>query len=155
MGKVYRQESGENLMNETIEERQNEDKKKFLEALKQVAIITVACARTGISKASIYRWKQEDEEFAQAVEKAQKEGHSIISDLAESKLITEIRNGNLTAIIFYLKTHNKDYKQKFELTGKDDTPIPVDFINNVKTIEVILQTVSVISERMKIQPIQE
>jgi hypothetical protein len=48
-------------------------------------------------------------------------------DLAETKLLTAIRDGNLTAVIFYLKTKGKarGYTERAELTGADGGPIDV------------------------------
>src|SRR5689334_3324767 len=42
-------------------------------------------------------------------------------DLAETKLLTAIRDGNLTAVIFYLKTKGKarGYTERAEVTGAD------------------------------------
>lgn len=46
-------------------------------------------------------------------------------DLAENKLIKAVNEGNLTAIIFYLKCKgkNRGYIERHELTGKDGGPI--------------------------------
>ncbi len=48
-------------------------------------------------------------------------------DLAETKLLTAIRDGNLTAVIFYLKTKGKarGYTERSEVTGVDGGPIDV------------------------------
>jgi hypothetical protein len=48
-------------------------------------------------------------------------------DLAETKLLTAIRDGNLTAVIFYLKTKGKarGYTERAEITGADGGPIDV------------------------------
>jgi hypothetical protein len=48
-------------------------------------------------------------------------------DLAETKLLTAIRDGNLTAVIFYLKTKGKarGYTERSEVTGADGGPIDV------------------------------
>ena len=48
-------------------------------------------------------------------------------DLAETKLLTAIRDGNLTAVIFYLKTKGKarGYTERAEVTGIDGGPIDV------------------------------
>jgi hypothetical protein len=48
-------------------------------------------------------------------------------DLAETKLLTAIRDGNLTAVIFFLKTKGKarGYTERAELTGADGGPIDV------------------------------
>ena len=44
-------------------------------------------------------------------------GKSLISDVAESQLITAIKSGDMRGIIFWLK-HNKDeYRNRVELSG--------------------------------------
>ena len=48
-------------------------------------------------------------------------------DLAETKLLGAIRDGNLTAVIFYLKTKGKTrgYTERAEVTGPEGGPIDV------------------------------
>ena len=50
-----------------------------------------------------------------------------IVDLAESKLVDAINNGNLTAIMFYLKTKGKHrgYSERHEVGGNDGGPVEV------------------------------
>jgi hypothetical protein len=44
--------------------------------------------------------------------------------MAESQLITAIKEGNLTGIIFWLKNHHRQYSPKLEVTTKDgDIPL--------------------------------
>ena len=47
------------------------------------------------------------------------------TDFVENKLQEQINKGNITAIIFYLKTQAKDrgYVERQEITGKDGAPI--------------------------------
>ena len=47
-----------------------------------------------------------------------------VVDLAESKLVDAINDGNLTAIMFYLKTKGKDrgYSERHEVGGNDGGP---------------------------------
>lgn len=104
--------------NKTIEARQEKYKKLVVEQLKKIPIIEVACQKVSISRASVYRWKTNDKEFAAAVEEAVTEGNALVNDLAESQLLNAIKNGNLTAIIFWLKSRNRRYSDKVELTGR-------------------------------------
>ena len=50
-----------------------------------------------------------------------------ILDLAESKLVDAINDGNLTAIMFYLKTKGKHrgYTERHQVEGKDGGPVEV------------------------------
>lgn len=100
------------------------DKKAIIEQLKKTPIIQVTCEKLGISRATFYRWKKNDEKFAEEVDFALQEGSQLINDMAESQLITAIKNGNLTGIIFWLKNHHKQYSPKLEVTTKN-TEIPL------------------------------
>lgn len=108
-------------MSDTIAKRQDKNKESVLEKLKMVPIIEVACKQVGIARSTFYRWKEEDKDFREQVEKALEEGQSNISGLAESKLISAIKDQNMTGIIFWLKHHHKDYTTKVELSGKIKT----------------------------------
>ncbi len=99
-------------------------KQSVLEQLKKTPIIQVTCEKLGISRATFYRWKKHDQEFSDAVDTALTEGAQLINDMAESQLITAIKNSNLTAIIFWLKNHHKNYSPKLEVTTKNgDLPL--------------------------------
>ena len=95
------------------------DKKAITEQLKKAPIIQVTCEKLGISRATFYRWKKNDEKFAEEVDFALQEGSQLINDMAESQLITAIKNGNLTGIIFWLKNHHMNYSPKLEVTTKN------------------------------------
>lgn len=99
-------------MDESITNRIKSNKEKFLEYLRSVPIVQIAAERSAVSRSTFYRWKKEDEEFAYAAEKAIREGHGLINDLAESQLISNIKNGNMTGIIFWLKYHHSDYSER-------------------------------------------
>ena len=87
--------------------------------LKTTPIVQVTCKKIGISRATFYRWKKEDKEFANDAESAIEEGLGLINDMAESQLISAIKDGNLTGIIFWLKNHHRQYSPKLEVTTKD------------------------------------
>lgn len=99
----------------------NEQKLKLIEQIKKTPIIQIACEKSGIGRATYYRWKKEDSQFREAAETALYEGESLINDMAESQLISAIRNQNMTAIIFWLKNHHKKYRNKVEVSGTLDT----------------------------------
>lgn len=93
-------------------------KELFIEELKKAPIVQVICERLDVGRTTFYRWKRQDKKFASACDKAISEGNYLISDLAESQLISAIKDKNLSAIIFWLKTHNPIYSSKLEVTGK-------------------------------------
>lgn len=104
--------------NQSIKNRIERDKELILEQLKKSPIIQIACNKCNISRSTFYRWKNEDNDFSEKSEKAILEGLHLINDLAESQLITAIKDRNLTSIIFWLKSHHDSYKNKMELSGK-------------------------------------
>lgn len=102
----------------TIELRQAQLKEKLIEQLKKTPIIQIACEKTEISRASYYRWKKEDQDFAAAADAAIEEGAALVTDLAESQLISAIRERNFGAVVFWLKHHHPVYATRIELTAK-------------------------------------
>lgn len=96
----------------------------LLEQFKKTPVIEVACKKVGVSRATYYRWCKDDPEFAQESEFAINEGSQVVNDMAESKLISAIKDGNMTGIIFWLKNHHKQYSPKLEVTTKSmDIPL--------------------------------
>ena len=95
-------------------------KKAMLEALeKSLGIVTSACKSVDISRETHYRWLREDAEYKAAVESLS----DVALDFAESQLHKQIKDGNSTATIFFLKTKGKKrgYVERQELdvsTGK-------------------------------------
>ncbi len=87
-------------------------KQIILDQLRKSPIIEAACQKAEISRMTFYRWKSEDVEFRKAADQALTEGEALVNDISESQLLTAIKNGNLTAIIFWLKNKHSDYKQK-------------------------------------------
>lgn len=71
---------------------------------KALGVVSTACKAANISRDTHYRWLKEDEEYAQAVE----ELNNVGLDFAESQLFNAMKDGNITAVIFYLKTRGKD-----------------------------------------------
>lgn len=77
---------------------------KFLKAFEETyGVISYACKAANVSRQTYYNWRKNDPAFD---EKAREIEESAI-DIAEGKLLTQIGEGNLTAIIFYLKTKGK------------------------------------------------
>jgi hypothetical protein len=96
------------------------DKNKVLliQQLKKTPIIQVSCEKVGIGRATYYRWKQDDLDFATQADEALLEGSLLVNDVAESQLISAIKDKNLTAIIFWLRHHHPNYATKVEVTAR-------------------------------------
>jgi ACT domain-containing protein len=104
-----------NKNNTTIKKRTAEDKKAVLEQLAKLPIVQVACQKAGISRATYYRWRNEDKKFVTDTDEAIAEGVLMINDLSESQLITAIRNNNFSAVRFWLMNRHKAYTAKIEV----------------------------------------
>lgn len=78
-------------------------------------IIEVVCKRTNISRATYYRWKKIDQKFSKTAHEAQSEGNSLIDDMAESQLISLIKDKSITAITYWLSHRHKAYAPKLFL----------------------------------------
>jgi len=103
-------------MNDKIQERQNKNKELIIESLKKTPIVEFVCKKVGVGRATYYRWRKEDKEFAEMAEAAIDDGAKLIGDMAESQLIAAIQDRNMTAIIFYLKAHHPAYRNRVELS---------------------------------------
>ncbi len=103
-------------------------KKLLIEQIKKTPIVQIACEKVGISRATYYRWKKADKKFREKAEEALLDGCALINDMAESQLISGIKDKNMTAIIFWLKHRHKNYRTQIEVSGK------------IKTVDEILTT---------------
>jgi len=76
----------------------------MLEALeKSLGIVTTACKTVGIARGTHYVWMKEDEAYRRSVESIE----DMTLDFAESQLHRQIKDGNTTSTIFYLKTRGR------------------------------------------------
>ena len=82
----------------------------LLDELRKNSIMTVACQKARVSRATAYRWINADPEFADAIDKASTEGRDTINDMAESVIIKKVREENLNAAKYYLSHNNERYK---------------------------------------------
>lgn len=94
------------------------DKQKLVEKLYKTPIIEAVCKQTGIPRSTYYRWRKEDTAFAEAADEALEHSSALINDLAESQLISAIKNQNMTAIIFWLKHHHGTYETRIRVDAK-------------------------------------
>ena len=60
----------------------------------------IASEKSGVGRATYYRWRKDDKEFAKSTDEALLEGSLLVNDMAESKLISAIRDQSLGAIVF-------------------------------------------------------
>lgn len=92
--------------------------KAIIEALNATGgNISATALKIGCNRDSIYRWLTKYPEL----KKARDSAFDSLIDMAESKLFSAVKNGELTAIIFALKTQgrHRGYIERTELTNPD------------------------------------
>ncbi len=108
-------------------------KEAMLQALENsLGVVTVACKQTDTPRSTYYKWLKEDEEFTKAV----KEIENIALDFGESQLHSQMKDGNTSATIFFLKTKGKKRgyieRQELDLSSGDE-PIKINI--NIDGVE--------------------
>lgn len=87
---------------------------------------TVAAGMLGCDWSTVRRYVQQYPECAEAINLA----NNALGDLAETKLVDNITNGDQRAIEFYLKTKQRDRgytdKTQVELTGAAGGPVRLE-----------------------------
>ena len=120
--------------NNGVSKKRQDTADRIIKALGECqGLLTMAARRAGVSYTTINRYVHDFPSVAQAVHEAKES----LLDFAEGKLFTAMKEGNMTAIIFYLKTQGKirGYIERQELTGANSAPMKVE--------------ISVVSERAK------
>ncbi len=103
-------------------------KKRILNVLRKVRLVTHACKRTGISTSSFYRWRQDDPEFDALCEEAIGEATNMINDMAEGVLITKIKNGDEKVAYKWLTHHKQEYRPGHSRRVGREDEMPKNFI---------------------------
>lgn len=98
--------------------KKNKVKNAFLEQLRKIPIVTVACEKVGVSRNSVYRWKNEDEEFSKEMEAALADGEALVNDMSESQLLSLIQEKNWSAISFWLRHRNPKFRERIEIDAR-------------------------------------
>ena len=95
-------------------------KKAMIEALEMsLGIVTTACKTVGIARSTHYEWYEKDADYKAAVDGIA----DIALDFAESQLHKQIKDGEVSSTIFYLKTKGKKrgYIERTEIAA--DVPL--------------------------------
>lgn len=88
---------------------------------KHLGNISRACADTGIDRKTFYNWLNGDDDFKNRVDELNEQ----TIDAVESALMEQIKDGNTTATIFFLKTKGKKrgYVEKHDVEVSNNEPI--------------------------------
>jgi hypothetical protein len=93
-----------------------------LEQLRKVPIIHVVAEKVGVSRSTIYRWKDESKQFCKDFEAALGEGELFINDMAESQLLNLMKDKHWPSIRFWLEHRNPKFRNKLEVTANLQMP---------------------------------
>ncbi len=124
----------------------DKSKQLLIEQLRKTPIILVACEKMGVSRATFYRWYKDDEKFMEEAKEALGEGKSLINDMAESQLISSIKDKNFQAIAYWLKHNHPNYSNKLELSGKISTQSEKLTPEQEEIVKIALQNAGLIKE---------
>lgn len=97
------------------------NKKKMIEALEMsLGVVTSAVKAVGIHRSTHYDWYNEDPEYRKAVDDIV----NVSLDFAETQLFQSMKDQNVAAVIFYLKTKGKQrgYIERSEFEFKKGEP---------------------------------
>jgi len=100
---------------------------RIIKALKETnGLLTMAAAKSGIGYRTVCRYVAE----FPSVKEAAQDAKEAMLDFAEGKLYTKIKDGDNTAIIFYLKTQGKarGYIERHEVGGEGGGPVTIKVV---------------------------
>ena len=97
--------------------------------------ISISCNEAKINRSTFYAWMEKDADFRQQVEAINEKS----VDFVESALLNQIKEGNTTATIFFLKTKgkNRGYIERQEITGKDGQPLQEKHLTMEEAVEFV------------------
>ena len=109
--------------------------KKTLEAYaKKGCNVSATCSAVGISRTHFYRMRMENKKFAEGLD----EIYEALLDAAESRLVSKMDDGDITALIFFLKTKGKrrGYVERAEIEQKVEVePVQIYLPDNGRNIK--------------------
>ncbi|MCK9578224.1 helix-turn-helix domain-containing protein [bacterium] len=127
--------------------KKNKFQELFLLELEKVPIVQVACEKTNLSRNTVYRWRKEDLGFAKKMDESLSKGVALVNDMSETQLLTLIKEKNWPAISFWLKHRNDNYKNKLEITTKEDderlTPSQAKVVKQALRLAAITKSKSI------------
>lgn len=93
--------------NNSYNDKLDKHKKRFVDLYTRLnGHITNTCAAIPMSRQTYYTWLDSDENFAKAMAEAEWQLNDEIRDV----LINKAASGDMTGVIFYLKSRHPDFK---------------------------------------------
>lgn len=103
-----------------LQSRIKQEKQVLLEHLEKTPIVQIACEKSWVGRSTYYRWMQADKVFSRQAREALSKWVAMMNDLAESQLLKAVRDGNMTAIAFWLRSRHTSYGNKLEIVDTQD-----------------------------------
>ena len=97
-----------------MRDKRDRQKKRFIETLAAQGTVYHAAQAAGISRWTAYRWRQDDREFASDWDEAM----DTAVDAVESVLYQKALAGDTISMIFYLKAHRPQYRDRLNIDIK-------------------------------------
>jgi hypothetical protein len=97
-----------------MRDKRDTKKKRFIETLAAQGTVSQAAQAAGVSRNTVYRWRDEDREFAALWDEA----HENAVEAVERVLYEKALNGDTICMIFYLKAHRPQYRDKLNIDVK-------------------------------------
>ena len=110
------------MSNNVISKKREQTAQRIIDAIRESSgLLTLAAKKADVTYKTVWQYTQDFPSVKQAVEEAKEK----MLDFAEGKLYEKIKEGDNTAIIFYLKTQGKKrgYIERQEVTGEDGKPV--------------------------------
>jgi len=85
--------------------------KQIIAELEKMPNKSYVCQKLGISRQTLYRWLSDDHDFSSDIDVAIRIGNESMCDLAESKIIEKVKEGDFRAAKYILDNRHKDYKR--------------------------------------------
>jgi len=98
--------------------------KIFLEEYGATYSITIAAEKAGVRRRLVYTEREQNEDFKEAMDDIREKS----IDIAENALLKAIDQGNITAIIFFLKTQAKHRGYVEDNFANTNATIKVEFV---------------------------
>lgn len=122
-----------------VKDKIKKQKELLLEQLRSIPIVEIACKRTGISRATFYRWCDDDEEFKTSIENAKVDGVENINDMSEAQLIGMIKEKKFQATALWLKHNHSRFmsEEKRCLVARQHKSVELDTTKKVLLKEAL------------------
>ena len=128
------------------------NKKSMVAALEEsIGIVSTACKEVGISRETHYKWYRNDSDYAKDVDSVA----DLALDFAESSLHQQIKAGNPTSTIFFLKTKGKNRGYIEHTVQIDQMNVQNNNVTNMISVDPSILTIEQLEMIKKEQEAQQ